>query len=291
MFVGIRDIEKKETKSGKSYYAFSGWCEKKVYDGKIWDIEEKIDGPCVVEAQVKFDEYNGKKQVIVSNYKILEDKEYNSEDIFSTPVVDSKQAKLLLKNVGKMLNKNPYVDFVSQVYKKYMESLIVAPAGRGMHHNYKGGLVLHIEKVVKLCWLMADEYGMDTRILLPAAALHDIGKCLTIDGEEGAYEYNFDGNMLEHIYLGAEIVEKEWQTGDERDKQLIKHCILSHHGNLEWGSPVYPKTQSAVILHFADMIDSRVDAIKNQVSVDPNDGEFTDKIYPLNNVPFYKEII
>jgi len=130
----------------------------------------------------------------------------------------------------------------------------VFPAAVNNHHAYYGGLMEHTLGVVNLVKTMKDFYMVDGDLLLAGAMLHDIGKI---------YEYNnigktFSGDLLGHIYFGAELVSNVSGDLNKTDADLLLHLILSHHGKGEWGSPVEPATPEAEMLHYVDMIDSRM---------------------------------
>ncbi len=138
-----------------------------------------------------------------------------------------------------------------------------APGGKSMHHDYIGGLLEHTVSVAAICRFLAGHYEkVDADMLLSGALLHDIGKVGELS-YEGAFEYTDEGRLLGHLYMGAEWVAAECARieGFPADKaMLLKHMILSHHGELEYGSPKRPKTLEAVLLHFVENMDSKANA-------------------------------
>lgn len=136
-----------------------------------------------------------------------------------------------------------------------------APAAKLNHHAYVGGLAEHTLSVMRLCAAAADHYGdLDRDLLLAGALLHDIGKTVEIAVEPG-FPYTERGTLLGHIPLGFAMV-RERIAGipgfPESIATDIGHLVLSHQGELEWGSPVQPRTAEALVLHFVDNLDSKV---------------------------------
>ena len=138
-----------------------------------------------------------------------------------------------------------------------------APGGKRMHHDYIGGLLEHTVSVAGVCRFLAGHYeGVDGDLLVAGALLHDIGKVEELS-YEGAFDYTDEGRLLGHLYMGAEWVSGECAkiAGFPPEKtMLLKHMILSHHGELEYGSPKRPKTLEAVLLHFAENMDAKANA-------------------------------
>jgi 3'-5' exoribonuclease len=138
-----------------------------------------------------------------------------------------------------------------------------APGGKRLHHDYIGGLLEHTVSVAEICRFLASHYeGVDADLLVAGALLHDIGKVNELS-YEGAFEYTDEGRLLGHLYMGAEWVASECADVPKFPAEkalLLKHMILSHHGELEYGSPKRPKTIEAVLLHFAENMDAKANA-------------------------------
>jgi len=143
----------------------------------------------------------------------------------------------------------------------FVRAFTEAPAAKGLHHAYLGGLVEHTASVVALCEIIASHYpGVDRDLLLASAVLHDVGKLHELQWG-GAFEYTDAGRLLGHIVQGVLFVEERLRKFPDfppaRRDQLL-HNILSHHGELEWGSPKRPKTLEGVILHHVENLDGKV---------------------------------
>lgn len=136
-----------------------------------------------------------------------------------------------------------------------------APAAKRNHHAYVGGLLEHTLSVTKLCTTMADHYGpeLDRDLLLTGALLHDIGKIREIATQAG-FPYTTAGKLLGHILLGLEMVHETGRSLDlpEDRLRLVEHLIAAHQGRYEWQSPREPHTLEALVLHYADDTDAKV---------------------------------
>lgn len=142
----------------------------------------------------------------------------------------------------------------------FARRLAAAPAAKLHHHAYVGGLAEHTLSVMKLCAGAAEHYGdLDRDLLLAGAFCHDLGKVRELAIEPG-FPYTEEGQLVGHIVLGYEMVRdraREIGLAPEREVDL-GHLVLSHQGELEWGSPVEPRTLEALVLHFLDNLDSKV---------------------------------
>jgi 3'-5' exoribonuclease len=155
--------------------------------------------------------------------------------------------------------------------------LPTAPAAKGIHHAYRGGLAEHILSVIRLAHRIADHYPMVDRDLLVAGALlHDIGKVSELSYERGekGFEYTDEGRLVGHLVMTAQKIREKAAAISNFPPLLehhLTHIVLSHHGQLEYGSPKLPMTLEASLVHFIDTIDSRVASWLELMEKDPND--------------------
>jgi 3'-5' exoribonuclease len=148
---------------------------------------------------------------------------------------------------------------------QFVERFSVAPAAKVNHHAYVGGLAEHTRSVMNLCELAAGHYpDLDRDLLLAGAFLHDLGKIDELAVEPG-FPYTEAGSLLGHIALGYAYVRERIAAIDGFPPELatdVAHLVLSHQGELEWGSPVKPQTLEAIVLHHLDNLDSKVTAAR-----------------------------
>ncbi len=170
-----------------------------------------------------------------------------------------------------------------------------APAAVMYHQNYVGGLLEHTLKVVNISLVLAKEYEeIDRDLLLTGALLHDVGKVK--EYRVFPLERTPEGRLLGHIALGYNMVKSKIDNlrsipgiGFPKIMELrILHMILSHHGRLEWGSPVVPMTSEALVLHYADVIDSKMWSVFEKLKQAEEQGDiWTDTIKSLDNIRFF----
>jgi 3'-5' exoribonuclease len=144
---------------------------------------------------------------------------------------------------------------------EFFEVFATAPAAKLYHHAYLGGLMEHTVAVAEMCDFVGQQYGrIDRDLLLTAALLHDVGKTQEL-AFETAIDFTDAGRFLGHVIQGVTFVSdrvRSLPTFPEAKLQQLLHCIVSHHGELEWGSPKRPKTIEALILHHVDNLDAKV---------------------------------
>ncbi len=180
-------------------------------------------------------------------------------------------------------------DVTSAVYKKYETTFYLHPAATKFHHAYVGGLSYHTFSMLKMIDPMIAVYPYLNKDLLYAATiLHDVSKIEEMTGVDG--EYTKEGLLLGHLVMGSIEIEKAAVSlGCEKSEEvmLLKHLIVSHHGQLNFGSPKKPQTGEALLLWYIDSMDSKFtelgDALKG---IEP--GEFTQSISVLDKMRYYK---
>lgn len=176
------------------------------------------------------------------------------------------------------------------------------PAAQNLHHGFSGGLVEHVWSVTRVAILLANHYAgyypelnppLNKGVIVAAAILHDIGKLKELEYHPVETKYTKHGNLIGHILMGRDLVrDAAGRIGDvpEETLLLLEHAILAHHGRPEYGAPKAPATLEALIVHYADEIDAKVNAVVRECLRDAGDGEFTDKIFAVENRRFYRGI-
>ncbi len=171
--------------------------------------------------------------------------------------------------------------FVRQLLERVVAAneakLRVWPAAQTLHHAYRAGFLEHILKMAEVGELVARAYQADTDLVLAGALLHDIGKLQELDYGP-ATRYSRDGRLIGHIALGAAAVRDAALAIEGFPPALLSeilHLILSHHGCLEYGSPVVPMTVEAFVLSFVDDMDAKINMVRQALKDDTSDDEFT----------------
>jgi 3'-5' exoribonuclease len=165
-----------------------------------------------------------------------------------------------------------------------------APAARGLHHAWLGGLLEHVVSLLGLADRVAAHYPLlDRDLLVTGVILHDIGKIYELTWQAG-FDYTVEGILLGHIQMGASLVEKKMEAlpgFPARLRTLVLHLILSHHGKLEFGSPKLPMIPEALALNFIDDFDAKMRAVETEFEKSLREGkgadELTGKVWSLDN--------
>lgn len=139
-----------------------------------------------------------------------------------------------------------------------------APAAKSMHHAFLGGLIEHVLSMCNLAKVLAPHYKADLDLLLTGVLLHDIGKIFELTYDR-SFGYSTEGHLLGHIHIGIRMLDEKIRglpSFPPKLRTLIEHMILSHHGQLEFGSPKIPLFPEALLLHFIDNMDSKMEAMR-----------------------------
>ena len=263
-----------QTKAGKTYYSLILQDMTGTIDAKIWELSnaiEHFDALDFIKVSGQITSFNNSLQFNVRRVQKAREGEYNVSDYMPTTKFDiDKMYSELLDIIESIeeehlnaLLKDFFVadgDFVS-VFKKHS-------AAKSIHHGFIGGLLQHTLSVTKMCDYYTTVYPILNRdLLLTAAICHDIGKVKEISSFP-ENDYTDDGNLLGHIVIGAMMVRDKAATIDGFPVQLLselEHCILAHHGELEYGSPKKPSLMEAVALAFADNTDAKLEAFQEEL--------------------------
>jgi 3'-5' exoribonuclease len=147
--------------------------------------------------------------------------------------------------------------------------MLSAPGAKSIHHAYAGGLLEHTLAIMRICRAMAGLYPqVDKEILLVGALCHDLGKAFELS-HGISREYTDAGRLLGHIQIGLEVLETFLRKVKDLPEDLamhLKHLVISHHGELEFGSPCRPQTVEAFILHYADNMDSKINTVQSALT-------------------------
>ena len=268
------------TKAGKPFGALTLSDRSGNVDAKLWDNAEELLGGIepgtVVRVSARVDSYQGRLQLVLNSIS-AEPGADASEFMQASPVApDVLQAGLLQartrvkdKHLKKLLKK------IFQDDEEFAQAFVRAPAAKGAHHAYVGGLVEHTVSVADSAWLMAGRYGeLSSDLLLTGALLHDIGKVdeLTLGPPLG---YTDAGRLEGHILLGLRKLERALVPFKNFPPELaehLRHLIASHHGEYAFGSPKRPKTAEALALHFLDDFDAKMAMYREILAAGTSDG-------------------
>ncbi|MGV8057178.1 MAG: 3'-5' exoribonuclease YhaM family protein [Smithellaceae bacterium] len=241
-------------------------------DGKVWDnaveFDQQFKKGDVIAIEGRANTYKNSIQI-----SIIGIKKCNWEEVEPTDYLPGAKG-----DVNAMFNELlSYIDLVSS---KSLQELLYAflkeektaklfkraPAAKGFHHIYLGGLLEHTLSVVRLLIRIAEHYQYLNRdMLIAGGLLHDIGKIYEFSYDQ-LIEYSDEGRLIGHIVMGVEMIDKKIADIPDFPVQLaleLRHVILSHHGEFEYGSPKRPKTMEALAIHYMDDLDAKLNAFQS----------------------------
>ncbi len=272
-----------KSRAGKSYYSLKLQDKTGLLDGKVWDLNNEIksfeeNDFIKIEGTVLI--YNNEPQINIRRIRKSQEGEYNPMDYIPSTDKDTEEMYKKLMGYISSVNDKYIKALLNQIFMKndfVLQNLKKHSAARTLHHGYLGGLLEHTLSVTEICDFMSGRYKKVNRdILICTAMLHDIGKIYELS-QFPVNEYTDDGQLLGHIFIGAEMVHdaaSKIEGFPKNLESLIKHSILAHHGEYEYGSPELPKTIEAFILHCADNMDAKVKAFEEAVESGSNQGNW-----------------
>ena len=205
-------------------------------------------------------------------------KEYDPELLCQATPFDRQQLWQELWQLAETQIQPPLGPLVLRVLDRYREEFLVCPAARLYHHPYLGGLLEHTWFVTRHALASLSIYpDLNRDLVLAGAILHDLGKVKEL-ANPSAPEATVPGRLLGHIVLGWDMVRSEAQALDFSDPTLLvqlEHIILAHHGSLEFGSPILPKTREALLVNFLDDLDAKLKMMSQHLESDTGEGDFT----------------
>ena len=283
-------------KNGKPYMNLKFMDKSGEVDGKLWDNVDELDKAFQKGDFVKIrgtaSLYMGKMQLVAKEIKRLEEDGVDLADFVPVSPVPLVEMKAELARVVASLT-NPYLKGLMDAFcadEPFMAGYCKAPAAKGMHHVYLGGLLEHSLSVVRLVDAMAPLYpDLNRDLLVVGALLHDLGKVAELSYDR-AFEYTDEGRLIGHISIGVEMLTERAATipGFPRELlMLLKHMLLSHHGQYEYGSPKRPKTVEATILHYLDDMDSKINGIRSHIAKETAQGNRWTSHHRLYNLYFF----
>ena len=258
--------ETRRTKAGKPFFKLKLSDRTGTVECTVWEtetVEAALKAGDLVKVVARVSEYLGRAQLEASAVVRAPSGAARPRDFLPTTYRDVEELKGFLQfHIGSVYDRD-YASLLQAVFGDvdFLETFATAPAAKLYHHAYLGGLVEHTVTVAEMCEFVAQQYGrVDRDLLLTAALLHDVGKMRELSFET-AIDFTDAGRLLGHVIQGVMFVSEMAASlpsfPDGKLQQLL-HCIASHHGELEWGSPKRPKTIEALILHHVDNLDAKV---------------------------------
>lgn len=236
-------------------------------EGRIWEsaqeISSKIQDRDIISIKGVVTEYKGKPLIKIDELVKMDENLYDLADFLPcTPKNRRDMFEELIQAMSSI--RSPYLRSLLKEFLNdpvWLKDFTSAPADRTIHQPYIGGLLEHTINVVRICLKFTDMYNfLDYDLLLTGAILHDVGKVDEFDYRR-TIDYSTAGRLLGHIILGVQRVEEKIKNIADFPQELriaLLHLIVSHHGEYERQSPKKPKFLEAMLLHYADRLDTEV---------------------------------
>lgn len=290
----ISTLNRGTTNSGSPYLTLVLQDASKSIEAKLWDVKPELEKQLEVGKVYNFDleviKYKNNLQAKVLKVLPVPQADIKIEDfVFKSPVSKDELRNTIQEAINQINNEN-IAKIVSGCLNYYANDVYEYPAAAKIHHNFIGGLATHTSGMIKIALALCNIYpSLSKDYLLAGVIIHDLGKIEEYTSPV-VTEYTVSGKLLGHIsIMDARLLEiaKQLNLEDSEELMILRHMVLSHHGQYEFGSPVRPETLEAEVLNLIDNIDARVNTIDKALS-EVNEGEFTQKIFALDNRIFYK---
>lgn len=253
----------------------SGQVEAKVWDNAT-ECEALFKKGDIIQIKARAQSYKNTLQLSIVEIRTPLPEEIDPADYLPTARED---ANVMLAELMKYVEGivNPHLLALLKSFfddEEIRNRFKAAPAAKGFHHVYLGGLLEHTLSVVRLLDLVTRHYqGLNRDLIIAGGILHDLGKIYEFNYDR-LIEYSDEGRLVGHIVMGAEMIGKRIEQLPSFPASLameLKHLILSHHGMLEYGSPKLPNTVEAMVVHMVDDLDAKVNAFQEYIKASPAD--------------------
>lgn len=294
VFMLIKTATKGVASNGKPFLTLILQDQSGEIEAKLWDASEQDEKNYSPENIVKVSgdilSYRGRNQLRIRQIRPAGpmDPVKISDFLETAPIHVDEMASKLTQYIFEM--KNPNIQRITRhLLKKHQKAFLEYPAATKNHHEFISGLAYHVCCMLDLAKMIAGLYpSLDKDLLYAGVILHDLGKVVELSGPIST-SYTVEGNLLGHITIMVNEIGKAADelkiTGEE--VMVLQHLVLSHHGKAEWGSPKPPLIKEAEILHYIDNLDAKMNMMNRALDrVKP--GEFTERVFALDNRSFYK---
>lgn len=272
----IKTKSQATAKTGKEYFNVQLSDKTGIIDAKIWDVNspgiEEFKAGDYAEIEGDVISYNNQLQVKIARLRVADKDEVKSENYFATSKYDKNDLAKELDGFINEIKNNNYKKLLKAFFvddKEFREKFLTHQAAKSVHHSYVSGLAEHTLSTTRLAKLIASNYDdINIDLVLTASLLHDIAKINEIESYP-INEYTDVGMLMGHIVLGYDMVHKKIDDlggfSDVETNELL-HCILSHHGSTEFGSPKLPMLMEAYIVSEADNTDAKLAIMRESIA-------------------------
>lgn len=287
----VRQKELRSTRNGEPYLALRLGDASGEVEARMWENASRADQEFalddLIEVTARVELFRQRPQISIQKLRRL-DETPAPKDYYPASKYDSEE---MFQKLGTVVEgfSDPHLKGLLQAVLGDAEiaaRLKRAPAAKSLHHAYLGGLLEHVLSLCRLCYVVAKNYPQVRRdLLLTGAILHDLGKIYELEYER-SFQYSTPGQLLGHMIIGLEMVQKKMRALEgfpPELKTLVEHLIISHHGAYEFGSPKLPMFPEALMLHYLDDLDSKMESMRATLERDQaGEGSWTSRCYSLD---------
>ncbi len=292
-FFLVHHKELRFKKTGEPYLSLQLRDRTGEVDAKMWeDVEQapEFSPDDFIKVRARVEVFRNRPQLTIQKLRRLREEEVDLDDFFPRSARDPEE---MFRELGALV-----ASLDDAHLKALLEAILAdpeiaarfkrAPAAKSLHHACLGGLLEHVLSLSRLCRLVAENYPQIRRdLLLAGAILHDLGKIYELNYDR-AFRYTTRGHLLGHMIIGLEVVQEKIRGLKDFPaelKALIEHLMISHHGQYEFGSPKLPMFPEALMLHYLDDLDSKMDSMRHSLEREPSaTGEWTSRCASLDRM-------
>jgi 3'-5' exoribonuclease len=293
----VHTKEVRQKRSGEPYLSLVLADRTGEIDCKMWDnvaeVVETFESDDFIKVKGLMQLYNNRPQFTIHKLRKVADSEVDFTDFFPASLQDPEamwnELRAMVAGLGN--------DHIRRLLDAFLDDPDIAarykfaPAAKSIHHAFRSGLLEHVLSLARLAKLAGGHYNVDFNLLLAGVVLHDIGKIYELSYDR-AFGYSPEGQLLGHIAIAIRMIADKIRAFPEFPaelRNLIEHMVLSHHGQLEFGSPKLPVFPEALLLHYLDDMDSKMECMRVLIDKDPQaTGYFTTYSPTLTRVALRK---
>ena len=294
----VKHIATAEGKDGKSYLNIILADKSGELEARKWHGAENIIGQIrsgdVVIVGGKMNQFQGRLQMIVADMSKLNEDQFDREDYIQKAGGAPEKMYIELISIVETLEEIYIKDLLLSVLHdpEIARRLKVWQAGKSIHHAYQSGLLEHILSCTKLAVTLSPHYKVNRSYVIAGCIMHDICKIHELT-EGPVVEYTEEGKLVGHLVKGLEIVDEhasKIKNFPYNVKLHLKHILLSHHGEYEYGSPKIPSTSEAFLVHLIDLMDSKMSSLEQVKKNDHNSGHWSGFVKHLDRIVYKSEL-
>ena len=273
----VQSKEIRQKKGGEFYLSLMLGDRTGELDAKMWDnvadVLDAFDRDDFVQVKGLIQVFHNRPQMTIHKLRLMHESEIDFSDYFPASKRDPeemwRELRGIIAGIGNAHLKALLEALLDdpEIARRYRR----APAAKSIHHAFLGGLIEHVLSLCALAKATAAHYRMiDLDLLLTGVVLHDIGKIYELNYERG-FSYSNEGQLIGHISIAMRMVADKLRGLPDFSpllRSLVEHMILSHHGKLEFGSPKAPQFPEALLLHYLDDMDSKMECMRSMLAKD-----------------------